>query len=52
MRHNTQNITYITIRILKLIKEYIDIIIRIHNIILRIHNLQNYTESFETYSLI
>jgi hypothetical protein len=35
MRQNTQNRTYITIRILKLTKEYITI---------RIYNLQNYTE--------
>ena len=38
MRENTQNGTYITIRIHKLTKQYITI---------RIHNLQNYTEAYK-----
>jgi hypothetical protein len=45
MSQNTQNGTYITIRILKLTKEHIIIkvhnIIRIYNITIRTNNLQN-----------
>jgi len=49
MRENTQNGTYLTIRIIKLTKEYINITIKICNITIRIHNLQNYTEAYKTY---
>jgi len=39
VRQNTQNLTYITIRIHKVVKEYIKI--KIHNLTIRIQNLHN-----------